>query len=201
MIGAPDRELDPLRGTAAALVFQEPLTALDPLMRVGRQVAEPLGGALARDGRSPSGRRCAQRRSCDLLEQVRPAPAGAHRRLLSARDLRRPAPARGDRHGAGLPAQLLIADEPTTALDVTTQAEILNLLDRLVRERGMALLFISHDLPVVAEIVDRVVVLRKGVAVEAGPVRRSLRRAAATTTRSTWWRRRDAFDAALEGTP
>jgi peptide/nickel transport system ATP-binding protein len=65
---------------------------------------------------------------------------------------------------------LLIADEPTTALDVTTQAEILKLLDALVRERNMALLFISHDLPVVAKIVDRVVVLQKGRAVEAGPV-------------------------------
>ncbi len=67
--------------------------------------------------------------------------------------------------------QLLIADEPTTALDVTTQAEILKLLDSLIRERNMALLFISHDLPVVASIVDRVVVLQRGVAVETGPVR------------------------------
>jgi peptide/nickel transport system ATP-binding protein len=66
--------------------------------------------------------------------------------------------------------QLLIADEPTTALDVTTQAEILKLLDGLVRERNMALLFISHDLPVVAGIVDRVIVLRRGEAVEKGPV-------------------------------
>ena len=66
--------------------------------------------------------------------------------------------------------KLLIADEPTTALDVTTQAEILTLLDRLVRDTGMALLFISHDLPVVAQVVERVVVLRRGVAVETGPV-------------------------------
>jgi len=66
--------------------------------------------------------------------------------------------------------QLLIADEPTTALDVTTQAAILKLLDSLVRERNMALLFISHDLPVVAGIVDDVLVLQRGRAVEAGPV-------------------------------
>ena len=67
--------------------------------------------------------------------------------------------------------KLLIADEPTTALDVTTQAEILKLLDQLVRETGMALLFISHDLPVVAQVVERVIVLKNGVAVEEGPVK------------------------------
>ena len=93
---------------------------------------------------------------------------------------------------------LLIADEPTTALDVTTQAEILALLGRLVRERGMALLFISHDLPVVANTVERVVVLRQGEMVEAGPVAEVFRAPTHPYTQ-TLLAAAHRFDAALEG--
>jgi peptide/nickel transport system ATP-binding protein len=167
VIGAPDNVLNRLRGTVTATVFQEPLTALDPLMRVGRQVAEPLLRRARRDGRSVD----ARREVIALLEQVAlPDPgriARAYPHEISGGQRQRVAIAMA----LACRPRLLIADEPTTALDVTTQASILTLLDTLVRERGMALLFISHDLPVVAGIVDRVVVLRQGVAVERGPVR------------------------------
>jgi len=169
VIGAPDRVLDRLRGTLTATIFQEPLTALDPLLRVGRQVAEPLRRRAARDGRNldRSGLRHEVRA---LLEQVAlPRPdriARAYPHELSGGQRQRIAIAMA----LACRPQLLIADEPTTALDVTTQAEILKLLDALVRERHMALLFISHDLPIVAQVVERVVVLRRGVAVERGPV-------------------------------
>ena len=170
VIGAPDRALDRLRGTVAAFVFQEPLTALDPLMRLGRQVAGPLRRRAARDGTrlSPA---ALEREVLALFEQVAlPEPeriARAYPHEVSGGQRQRVAIAMA----LACRPQLLIADEPTTALDVTTQAEILRLIDRLVRERGMALLFISHDLPIVAQVVDRVVVLQRGVAVEAGPVR------------------------------
>jgi len=166
IVGAPDKILNRLRGTVTATVFQEPLTALDPLMRVGRQVAEPLLRRARRDGRPVD----AQREVMALLEQVSlPDPARiarAYPHEISGGQRQRVAIAMA----LACRPQLLIADEPTTALDVTTQASILSLLDTLVRERGMALLFISHDLPVVAGIVDSVVVLRRGVAVERGPV-------------------------------
>ncbi|MBN9316205.1 MAG: ABC transporter ATP-binding protein [Devosia sp.] len=169
VIGAPDRVLNGLRGTVAAFVFQEPLTALDPLMRVGRQVAEPLRRRWRRDGRDIGGREL-DRAVTELLEQVAlPQPeriAQAYPHEISGGQRQRVAIAMA----LACRPQLLIADEPTTALDVTTQAEIIRLLDGLVRERNMALLFISHDLPVVAGIVDRVLVLRKGLVVEQGRV-------------------------------
>lgn len=199
VIGAPDRALDGLRGTVAAFVFQEPLTALDPLLRVGRQVAEPLRRRARRDGRELSGS-ALDREVVALLEQVAlPQPdriARSYPHEVSGGQRQRVAIAMA----LACRPQLLIADEPTTALDVTTQAEILKLLDGLVRERGMALLFISHDLPVVAEIVDRVVVMRKGVAVEAGPVRQVFGAPQDDYTRSLVAAAK-AFDDALEGTP
>jgi peptide/nickel transport system ATP-binding protein len=199
VIGAPDRVLDTLRGTVAAFVFQEPLTALDPLLRVGRQVAEPLQRRARRDGRALAGA-ALNREVFALLEQMAlPQPeriARSYPHEISGGQRQRVAIAMA----LACRAQLLIADEPTTALDVTTQAEILKLLDGLVRERGMALLFISHDLPVVAEIVGRVVVMRKGVAVEAGPVREVFGAPRHDYTRSLVAAAK-AFDAALEGTP
>ena len=169
VIGAPDRALNALRGTVSAVVFQEPLTALDPLMRLGRQVAEPLRRRARRDGEDLNGA-ALNRAVIDLLEQVAlPQPeriARAYPHEISGGQRQRVAIA----IALACRPQLLIADEPTTALDVTTQAEIVRLLDGLVRERNMALLFISHDLPVVAGLVDRVIVLRRGEAVEQGPV-------------------------------
>ncbi|MGG7463372.1 ATP-binding cassette domain-containing protein [Plantibacter sp. YIM 135347] len=164
VIGATERALQPLRGPIASIVFQEPLTALDPLMRLGKQVAEPIA---RHRGLRGAALQTAVREALDevalpdVSRIVRAYPheisGGQRQRVAIAIAL------------ASRP-QLLIADEPTTALDVTVQAEILALLDRLVRERGMALLFISHDLAVVSSLVDNVIVLRSGVAVERGPV-------------------------------
>lgn len=169
VIGAPERLLNTLRGRVAAFVFQEPLTALDPLMRVDRQIAEPVKRHAARNGRSLS-REQVQQAVLALMQDVAlPDPARiarAYPHEISGGQRQRVAIAMA----LACQPDLLIADEPTTALDVTTQAEILALLDRLVRERNMALLFISHDLPVVATIVDRVIVLRRGQIVETGPI-------------------------------
>jgi peptide/nickel transport system ATP-binding protein len=169
VIGAPDRELNHLRGTAVAIVFQEPLTALDPLMRVGKQVAEPLARRAQRDGAPLSGAALDKAVLALLDEVALPEPqrmATSYPHELSGGQRQRIAIAMA----LACKPDLLIADEPTTALDVTTQAEILGLLDHLVRTRNMALLFISHDLPVVANTVERVVVLRQGETVEAGNV-------------------------------
>ena len=143
VIGASESVLQGLRGRAAAMIFQEPLSALDPLMRVGRQIAGPV--------RAPPGpfRDAARREVFSLLDRVRlPDPeriAASLPHELSGGQRQRVAMAMAL---ACKPA-LLIADEPTTALDVTVQAEVLSLLDALVTEEGMALLFITHDLPVI----------------------------------------------------
>ena len=163
VIGARERELVPLRGRVASTVFQEPLTALDPLMRVGRQIAEPLqrhlrlrGGAL----------RAAV--TAALVEVALPDEriARAYPYELSGGQRQRVAIA----IALAARPRLLIADEPTTALDVTVQDGVLSLLEGLVAERGMALLFISHDLAVVSRMVQRIVVMRAGSVVEEGPV-------------------------------
>jgi peptide/nickel transport system ATP-binding protein len=197
IIGTPDRQLDRLRGTAAAIVFQEPLTALDPLMRVGRQIAEPLARRARRDGQSLDSHALALNVNSLLTEVA----LGEHERVarsypheLSGGQRQRVAIAMA----LACRPDLLIADEPTTALDVTTQAEILALLDRLVRDRNMALLFISHDLPVVANNVSKIIVLRQGEAVEAGPVEEVFTRPRHDYTRSLLTAARQ-FDAALEG--
>lgn len=161
-VGASDAELRPLRGPAASIVFQEPLTALDPLMRVGKQIAEPLRRHLGHTGQALED---AVRDALTEVSLTEPRIARAFPHELSGGQRQRVAIA----IALAAKPQLLIADEPTTALDVTVQREVLALLDRLVRERGMALLFISHDLAVVSQIVDRIVVMRRGEAVESGP--------------------------------
>ncbi|MYS19760.1 peptide/nickel transport system ATP-binding protein [Streptomyces sp. DvalAA-14] len=162
VIGAAERRLVELRGRAAAVIFQEPLTALDPLMRVGRQIAEPL--------RRRQGLRGAALRGAvgEALDQVRlpERAARAYPHEISGGQRQRVAVAMA----LACEPALLIADEPTTALDVTVQSEVLALLDTLVAERGMALLFVSHDLAVVAGTTDRIVVLKDGEAVESGSV-------------------------------
>lgn len=197
VIGTPDRQLDHLRGTAVAIVFQEPLTALDPTMRVGRQVAEPLARRAQRDGKRLSGDEL-KRGVMALLDEVSlPEPermARSYPHQLSGGQRQRVAMAMA----IACRPDVLIADEPTTALDVTTQAEILRLLDRLVREHHMALLFISHDLPVVANTVERVVVLRQGETVETGPVGQVFADPQHDYTKSLLAAAR-SFDDALEG--
>lgn len=171
VIGAPDRRLVPLRGAVASVVFQDPRSALDPLMRLGDQMAVPIRRRARREGRAldPAMLRAEQLRWLERVAIAEPerilrawpheVSGGQRQRIAIAMAL-----ACGPR--------LLIADEPTTALDVTTQAEVLDLLDGLVRDEGLALLFISHDLPVVARITDRVIVMQQGRAVEEGPAAR-----------------------------
>ncbi len=158
VVGGREEDLRRLRGTAAAMVFQEPLASLDPLMRVGRQIMGPL--RLHRGMRGEAARRAAS----DLLDRVRLPDrrriAASFPHELSGGQRQRVAIAMAL---ACRPA-LLIADEPTTALDVTVQAEILSLLDELVSEEGMALLFITHDLPVISRIAYRMLVLEAGKA-------------------------------------
>ncbi len=163
LIGLPRRRLNRIRGAKITMIFQEPMTSLDPLYPVGRQLCEPLrvhGGLSARAARA---------RALALLELVRLPDAA--RRLeaypdeLSGGQRQRVMIAMALANGP----DLLIADEPTTALDVTIQAEILALLADLKARLGMAILFITHDLGIVKAISDRVAVMRAGEIVETGP--------------------------------
>ncbi len=153
-----------IRGNEIAMIFQEPMTALNPVFTVGDQLAE---GLMTHRGLS---RKEAMARVLELLREVRiPEPerrlnqyphelsGGMRQRVVIAMAMAcRP--------------RLLICDEPTTALDVTIQAEVLALIDRLKRETGMAVMFITHDMSVVAQMADRVVVMFRGEKVEEGPV-------------------------------
>lgn len=169
MVDASESQRVAARGRDATVIFQEPLTALDPLMRLGRQLAEPLvrraramGGQLSGPGLRAAVRAALEEVS--LPEPDRIARAYPHE--ISGGQRQRVAIAMA----LACEPALLIADEPTTALDVTVQADILTLLDRLVTTRGMSLLFISHDLAVVASVCEQVVVLKDGVAVEHATV-------------------------------
>ncbi|MEV2224172.1 ABC transporter ATP-binding protein [Nocardia vinacea] len=164
IIGAREPELRALRGTRAAMVFQEPQTALNPVQKIGTQLVQALRA------HGPISKPDAKARAVELLRMVDiPEPerrvewyphqlsGGQKQRVVIALAL------------SGEP-DVLIADEPTTALDVTVQAEILELLRALQRTHGTAILFITHNLGVVAEIVDHVVVMRAGEVVEQQPV-------------------------------
>ncbi|HTP59827.1 MAG TPA: ABC transporter ATP-binding protein [Spirochaetia bacterium] len=162
MIGGSEESMRRVRGSAAAMIFQEPLSALDPLMRVGRQIEGPvslhqgLRGTAARDA------------VMGLLARVKlPDPqriASSFPHELSGGQRQRVALAMA----LACRPSLLIADEPTTALDVTVQAEVLALLDELVTADGMALLFITHDLPVIARVARKLLVMEDGRVVESG---------------------------------
>ncbi|WEK14831.1 MAG: ABC transporter ATP-binding protein [Candidatus Microbacterium phytovorans] len=169
IVGTPSRRLDRVRGATVGAVFQEPLASLDPLMRIGRQLAWPLqhhrglrGDALRRGVLDALA-------DVQLAEPERIARSYIHE--ISGGQRQRVAIALALAAGP----RLLIADEPTTALDVTVQAGILDLLQREVSERGMSLLFISHDLPVLAGIADHVLVMKDGRQVEHGPTTQILR--------------------------
>ena len=161
LLDLPEYRMDAVRGRRIGMVFQDPMSALNPVMTIGDQLLEALRNLNPAEGR---------REALDLLDQVGlPDPhrqfsayphqlsGGMRQRVLIAQAL------------AGNP-DILIADEPTTALDVLLQAQIMRLLDRLRRERGMALWLITHDLAAVQDVADRILVMRHGRIVEgAGP--------------------------------
>ena len=162
VLGASRRRLRQLRATTMAMIFQEPMTALNPAVPVGRQIDEVLRVHTSLDVRAR------RQRILTMMEQVRlpeverifasyphRLSGGQRQRIMIAMAL-------------VLEPKLLIADEPTTALDVTTQKQILTLIRDLQRDHGTAVLFITHDMGVVAEIADRVAVMRQGRLVETG---------------------------------
>src|SRR5258707_4076996 len=162
LLGLPRRRLRHVRGKEIAMIFQDPMTALTPVYTIGWQIAEQV---LIHDRVS---RRAARRRAVELLEAVGiPNPATAVDRYphqLSGGMRQRAVIAMA----LSCNPSLLIADEPTTALDVTVQAQILDLIQRLRREFGSAIILITHDMGVVAEIADRVMVMYAGRIVERG---------------------------------
>ncbi|MGF1599786.1 MAG: ABC transporter ATP-binding protein [Acidimicrobiales bacterium] len=168
LLALPERELRTLRGTQVSMVFQEPMTALDPVFTVGQQIGSTLRA------HHEVSRAEARARSIELLAEVGiPEPARRYREYphqLSG----------GMRQRAMIAMalvcepRLLVADEPTTALDVTIQAQVLDLIVKLSEERGTAVLLITHDLGVVAETCDRVLTMYAGQIVEEGSVDEAL---------------------------
>lgn len=164
LLGLSDGELSKIRGGSIGFVFQDPARSLNPMMRVGRQVSEAIRLHTDLEGRAVTDK------VVELLEQVQlPDPASLLRRYphqLSGGQQQRVMIA------AAIAAdpELLIADEPTTALDVTVQEEILRLLISLSEQRNMSVLFVSHDLGVIRFVCDRVAVIYGGRVVETGSV-------------------------------
>ena len=163
LLGLPSRQLGEIRGRRIAMVFQDPAAAFHPLLSIGSQLTDHVRRHLGLS------RPAARSRAAELLARVRlPDPAGALGKFphqFSGGQLQRIAIA----SAIACEPQVLLADEPTTALDVTVQAEVLRLLRNLSDELGLATLLITHDLGVMSAIADTVTVLRAGRVVESGP--------------------------------
>src|SRR6185437_376068 len=170
MLAASEREMEEVRGKLVSMVFQEPMNALNPTIRIGRQITE----VIHRHERVSAA--AAEARAEGLLAEMQVPDArrvmgnypfelsgGMRQRVLLAMAF-------------SCNPKVLIADEPTTALDVTVQAQVLALLRERARERGTSVLFISHDLAVVAQLCDRIYVMYAGRVVEQGPTARVLGR-------------------------
>ncbi|MEP1787146.1 MAG: ABC transporter ATP-binding protein, partial [Nitratireductor sp.] len=160
LTGLSEHAMRRVRGNDVSMIFQEPMTSLNPVFRVGYQISEAI--RVHHDVSAAE----ARERAIDMLEQVRiPLPAERYRNFphqLSGGMRQRVMIAMA----LSCRPSLLIADEPTTALDVTIQAQILDLIKMLQQEIGMSVMFITHDMGVVAEVADRVVVMLKGKKVE-----------------------------------
>jgi oligopeptide/dipeptide ABC transporter ATP-binding protein len=168
LVGLSHAELNKVRGTKLAMIFQEPMSALNPVMRVGRQIAEGPQVHLGMNRAKATGR------ALDLMRRVGiPDPerrfrsfphefsGGMRQRVMIAMAL-------------SCEPEVILCDEPTTALDVTIQDQILRLLAKLCRESGVSLVFVTHDLPVVAQVCQRLAVMYAGQVVEQGVVREVL---------------------------
>jgi len=164
LVGASERSLDAIRGKKIGMIFQEPLSALNPVMRIGDQIIEGLlvrGEASVQSARQRAIAALAEVRIPDPERRMRQYPhelsGGMRQRVMIALAL------------ISSP-RVLVADEPTTALDVTVQAQILDLMKSLQTRSDMSLVLITHDLGIVADIADRVAVMYAGMIVESGPV-------------------------------
>ncbi|MCX8117787.1 MAG: ABC transporter ATP-binding protein [Desulfobacterota bacterium] len=164
LLSLDEKEMERVRGNEISMIFQEPMTSLNPVFTIGNQITEVLKLHQGLDKRE------ARRRAVEMLDRVRiPSPevridayphqlsGGMRQRAMIAMAL-------------SCQPKLLIADEPTTALDVTIQAQVLRLLKEIQREMGMAVMLITHDLGVVSEVADRVAVMYAGRIVESGPI-------------------------------
>ena len=178
LLALPEREMRAVRGARISLIFQEPMTALNPVMRVGDQIAEALtvhGRGSRAEARAAAVELLDAVKIPDAVRRVRDYPhqlsGGMRQRVMIAIALACQPP-------------LIIADEPTTALDVTIQAQVLDLLRELKARYNLALLLITHDFGVIAEMADRVAVMSRGRLVEQGPVRQILRAPTHDYTRS-----------------
>jgi peptide/nickel transport system ATP-binding protein len=189
LIGLSDRQLAELRGDEIGIVFQEPRTALNPIRTVGRQIAESIRIHEKASKRDAAARAIAEAERVALPDPERIVDRYPHQ--LSGGQRQRVAIAMA----LACRPRLLIADEPTTALDVTIQAEILELLLSLVEDDGMSLVFITHDLAVLSQIATHGIVLEDGHVVEEAPVSRLLSAPASPITQgllrdatATLWR-------------
>jgi len=165
LLGLPEKAMRARRGRDISMIFQEPMTSLNPVLRIGRQIAEPLElhqGLTRKEALGKAVELMALVGIPDAANRLNDWPhqfsGGMRQRVMIAMAL-------------ACSPRLLLADEPTTALDITIQGQILRLLNRLARERDMAVLLITHDLGVVAEAADDVAVMYAGELVEQAPVR------------------------------